>query len=299
MLLALYQIIQDDNQNNLQKKRTHQLPFQSASLPPCHRHRWMSSHAHYRCSDEPAARECESLKTQIYPNHRDRRKGHIYNLFIKLFQYTAQLLALPVAALCAIIIQTYTPVPAQSSSPDQSTHLLDFLAGLEIIRRWAEDNMGTILQSIPWNKTLERATVGASTRLTRFILTSAQTHISTYVSEFSIPELISDPPPPLFFAACLCFAWAISFLRQSHSVDRYQDTILTGGATVGILVAAMQNNGFLMEVKGYLIWSIVLASVVSVLLHRVLSFCSCPTTKGSRMEKPAQSSDLRTRTDRN
>jgi hypothetical protein len=68
---------------------------------------------------------------------------------------------------------------------------------------------------------------------------------------------------------------------------------------VGVLVAAVQSNGFLMDVKGYLTWSIVLASTISVLSHRVLSFGSGSRIKGSRKEKPDQSPGLPTQTDRN
>ena len=60
-------------------------------------------------------------------------------------------------------------------------------------------------------------------------------------------------------------------------------------------MAAVQSEGFLMDVKGYLAWSVVLASAVSVALHRVLSFWAVPKTK----EKPVQARDLDTKFDGN
>jgi hypothetical protein len=126
----------------------------------------MSSYAHYRCSEEPAARTCDSLKTPIYPNQRGRRKWRIDHFFIALSKVAAQLLVLPVAALCTIIIQTYTPVPHQvppwsSNSPDPiaTAHLLDIWMKLEFLRRWIESARLGIWQILAKQEGLESVLV--------------------------------------------------------------------------------------------------------------------------------------------
>ena len=50
---------------------------------------------------------------------------------------------------------------------------------------------------------------------------------------------------------------------------------------MGIVVAAVQSEGFLMNVKGYLAGSVVLASVGSLVSHRVLDIWSGPRSKGT------------------
>jgi hypothetical protein len=58
-----------------------------------------------------------------------------------------------------------------------------------------------------------------------------------------------------------------------------------------MLLAAVRSEDFLMDVKGYLAWSIILASVVSVVLHRILSLSAESRTKDNGVGKPVQGRD--------
>jgi hypothetical protein len=88
-----------------------------------------------------------------------------------------------------------------------------------------------------------------------------------------IPRLLLDPPPLLFIAAGIGFVIAITAFRYSYRGDRYQDYIHIAGMSLGVVVA-LQTENFLMAAKGCLVWSTIIALVVSVLLHRVLNTSS-------------------------
>jgi hypothetical protein len=105
----------------------------------------------------------------------------------------------------------------------------------------------------------------------------AQAQLPYPIDSLQIPKLLSDPPPILFLASCLSFAFAIAALRHSHRADRYQDRIISAGIVLG-LAAALQADDFLMESKSYMAWSTILALLFSALIHRVLSLCSDSNT---------------------
>lgn len=249
----------------------------------------MSSHSSCRCSEQHGTsngtKKWASLQQHIHPNHRDRRKDNAYTWLMALFEDAAQVLALLATAVCARIIQTYGPVPphvAPSIDRARSLHLTDLSTKLYILYRWVGDNLEGLLRKVPRSEAFERTAVRLPKPLQRLIMIRSQARMSN-----SLTELLSNPPPPLFFAACLCFAWALSFVRQSHLADRYQDRILSGGVAVGVLVAAVQSDGFLMDVKGYLAWTVVLASVGSIVSHRLLGFWSDPRTKETVLDVKA------------
>lgn len=64
-------------------------------------------------------------------------------------------------------------------------------------------------------------------------------------------------------------------------------------------MAAVQSEGFLVDLKGYLAWSVVVSSVVSVISHRVLGFWRDPGTKEDRVENPVENRDLDIKRDNN
>ena len=55
---------------------------------------------------------------------------------------------------------------------------------------------------------------------------------------------------------------------------------------MGVLIAAVASEDFLLDVKGYLAWSVVLVSIGSLVLHRVLGVWAGPKTEESRLETP-------------
>lgn len=248
----------------------------------------------FNCSwEEPAAQEWESSKTPTRPNNRNRREYTRYhNIFSPVLNEGALLLELPAKALCARVIQNYTPVRRNATPLSNASeridwlgikHLLDLLERSGVARGWIEDHLSDLLRKVPKHETLERAIA----------------QVYSFFSRLGITQLLADPPPPLFFSACICLTWTISIFRRTNSAHRYQDRILLGGAAVGIFVAAVQSERFWIDVKGYLAWSVVLASFVSVVLQRILSFWAEARTKDSGVEKPVQGRDMDIKYDSN
>lgn len=141
------------------------------------RHHWMSSRSSYQCSEEPqqeyVARQLESLKAHIhldYLDHLGRRKVGSDTFLIAVLKDTPQLIALLVAALCAGIIQTYTPAsdqipPSSDAALYQtvkwlgSTHFPELRERLGFVCRWAKDNLAEVLRNVPTSEALKRGIV--------------------------------------------------------------------------------------------------------------------------------------------
>ncbi|KAF4619034.1 hypothetical protein G7Y89_g14813 [Cudoniella acicularis] len=79
-----------------------------------------------------------------------------------------------------------------------------------------------------------------------------------------VPQILSDPPPLLFLAACIGFSIVVTRYRQLHP---RQDRMLGIGLVVGILIGSQRTN--VMESKHWLIWAFVFTLIINFLFHRV------------------------------
>lgn len=160
-------------------------------------------------------------------------------------------------------------LPPDSSSVVQSliaNNLPQLSITVEAISKGAAQSRAQIKETLCQNKSIKNVISTTSLYLDRL-------HIST---------LLENPPPLLFLAACTCFALAISVFQYRHGSDRYNAQFLIVGGTIGVLLAALGREDFVMELKGYLTWSIITSLFCSSLLHRVLQLWPDPDGKDGR-----------------
>ena len=132
-------------------------------------HRWMSSHSSHRCSEQHRTsnrtQKWASLNLRFCSNHGGRRKDNANICSNSMASSdSAQRLALVAAAVCAGVIQMYTPVPQQvppSFSMDHlgTTLLLGHSSRLDIVRGWVEGRLGELLRKSSRSQALERTVV--------------------------------------------------------------------------------------------------------------------------------------------
>jgi len=101
--------------------------------------------------------------------------------------------------------------------------------------------------------------------------TDAKARLNSLLDTLHIPQLLEDPPPRLFLAACLSFAFAIASLQHLYKADIYLSRILGMGLIVGCALA-FQTKSVMMGLKTYLVWSIILALLLSVVVHWAMKF---------------------------
>lgn len=95
---------------------------------------------------------------------------------------------------------------------------------------------------------------------------AAKARIASLLDTLHITRVLEDPPPQLFLAACLLFAFAVATLQHWHKADKYLNRILVLGMMIGC-AAAFQTTNALMALKSYLAWSALLALLLSDLAH--------------------------------
>lgn len=78
-----------------------------------------------------------------------------------------------------------------------------------------------------------------------------------------IPNSIADPSPATFILACLFYAFAAASFHQLHANDQYQNTFLTAGASVAVLLSLAQFG----TVKDFMPCAITIALMLSASVH--------------------------------
>jgi hypothetical protein len=158
------------------------------------------------------------------------------------------------------------------------------------VARLAQAAVGDMLGQ---NETLERIIVMTPQPFAKhgnFTDTAAKSRIASILDSLHIPQLLEDPPPHLFLAACLFLAFAIGALQHSHKADVYLNRILVSGLIVGS-AAAFQTTNVRMELKSYLAWSAILALLLSVFVHWALRLWRASHTLDNGSEITAQLHD--------
>ncbi|KAH8749311.1 hypothetical protein F5882DRAFT_525210 [Hyaloscypha sp. PMI_1271] len=115
--------------------------------------------------------------------------------------------------------------------------------------------------------------------------------IASLLKSLHITRLLEDPPPQLFLAACLFFAFAIVALQHLHKADIYLNRILVSGSVIGC-AAAFQTTNVLMVLKSYLAWSAILALFLSVIVHWAMRLWQGPQSLNDELEIGRISIDL-------
>ena len=108
--------------------------------------------------------------------------------------------------------------------------------------------------------------------------------ISRLLENLPFSRTFEDPPPPLFIAGGICLALAIFTLQNSHATDQYRHRIMGIGVVIGIAAASQSGDPF-MSLKSYLAWSAIIASVMSILFHRIRNLWADPDARKSEREK--------------
>lgn len=134
---------------------------------------------------------------------------------------------------------------------------------------------------------LQTVIVGNSGIMDGMKLTLAQSRISTWLEKLQISEILSDPPPRLFLAACIVFSLAIGSLWASQRKNKYKGWIFGFGMMLGIL-AALKAENMIQDGKGYLAWSAIFALALSSLVHIVLHICHRLVMGGGSESKLAE-----------
>jgi hypothetical protein len=119
---------------------------------------------------------------------------------------------------------------------------------------------------------------------------AAKTRIASLADTLHIPQLLEDPSPQLFLAACFAFAFAVAALQHLHKKDLYLNRILVSGLIAGC-AAAFQSTNALMELKSYLAWSAILALMLNDLVHLALRLWQGPTITNNGLETRVQLHD--------
>jgi hypothetical protein len=144
------------------------------------------------------------------------------------------------------------------------------------------------------NRTLEKIIVRRVRTLgthKNFTDTASKAQIASLLKTLHITRLLEDPPPQLFLAACLFFAFAIVALQHSHKADIYLNRILVSGSMIGC-AAAFQTTNVLMVLKSYLAWSAILALFLSVIVHWAMRLWQGPQSLNDELEIGCISTDL-------
>lgn len=178
-------------------------------------------------------------------------------------------------------------LPPDSSSVVQSliaNNLPQLSITVEAISKGAAQSRAQIKETLCQNKSIKNVIVRVAppSCLEAHFDFSLQSTTSLYLDRLHISTLLENPPPLLFLAACTCFALAISVFQYRHGSDRYNAQFLIVGGTIGVLLAALGREDFVMELKGYLTWSIITSLFCSSLLHRVLQLWPDPDGKDGR-----------------
>lgn len=117
-----------------------------------------------------------------------------------------------------------------------------------------------------------------------------KSRIASILDTLHITRFLEEPPPQLFLAACLLFAFAIGALQHSRKADIYLNRILASGLILGS-AAAFQTTNFLMELKSYLALSAILALLLSLLVHWAMRIWRGPHTLDNGTELEVQVHD--------
>ena len=144
------------------------------------------------------------------------------------------------------------------------------------------------------NRTLEKIIVRRVRTLgthQNFTDTASKARIASLLKTLHITRLLEDPPPQLFLAACLFFAFAIVALQHLHKADIYLNRILVSGSVIGC-AAAFQTTNVLMVLKSYLAWSAILALFLSVIVHWAMRLWQGPQSLNDELEIGRISIDL-------
>ena len=101
----------------------------------------------------------------------------------------------------------------------------------------------------------------------------ADTAVQSYLYVLT-SYVFDDPSPALFIGACSVFAMAALVSHFSQRNHRYQNHCLIAGALVALLLSCMQdfiteNKSWISTLKMILSMSIVIASVLSALMHHI------------------------------
>ncbi|PMD21991.1 hypothetical protein NA56DRAFT_645209 [Hyaloscypha hepaticicola] len=122
------------------------------------------------------------------------------------------------------------------------------------------------------------------------VLAKIATRIASLADTLHLPQLLEDPSPQLFFAACLAFAFAVAALQHLHKKDLYMNRILVSGLILGC-AAAYQSTNSVMELKSYLAWSAIIALLLNVLVHLALRLWQGPQRNNNGLETEVQLHD--------
>ncbi|KAE9370442.1 hypothetical protein N431DRAFT_34460 [Stipitochalara longipes BDJ] len=152
----------------------------------------------------------------------------------------------------AIVIQDYDPSHPRSID----------LASMNGERRDLSKEAGSLLSVCLY----KLARLGQTVAQQNKALEKTTPRIDSLFDTLHISQLFEDPPPQLFLAACLSFAFAIAALQHLYKADIYLSRILVLGLMVGCALA-FQTTSPLMELKSYLAWSVILAVLLSVVVH--------------------------------
>ncbi|KAH8820614.1 hypothetical protein F5884DRAFT_849869 [Xylogone sp. PMI_703] len=191
---------------------------------------------------------------------RLRQRGHSY------VEYAKNAASIATAVGCTIIIHYFRPWQENSLLIPEKQRVEGWQ--LPTLNIYPDPTLGW------WNEPLRAK---AMPGIRRYVaLKNITKQISQKLEEIHIPQIVENPPPPVFLAACISFAFAITAFRYSHRHDSFQDHIVGTSVIIGI-VAASVSEDFLRGIKTAIPWSVIFALVLSSLLHRIVSLTS--TTK--------------------
>jgi hypothetical protein len=92
-------------------------------------------------------------------------------------------------------------------------------------------------------------------------------------------DFVREPGPATFVSSCAVFTLCLAHLMQYTSHHRYQNTFILCGAICGVLIGVFTaGHGLILvsAVTAYLTVSIIVAQVLSFLVHTMLSSCPDP-----------------------
>jgi len=130
-------------------------------------------------------------------------------------------------------------------------------AEVNCVASWTERTKADLLH-FGWDETLLESFGDRMKSLTHFL------------DPLPLPRIIKEPPPLLLLlGSCATLAFAVTYLRHINRMDQYQDRIIGGWILVAILVGFMSDDGPI-QAMTLMPWAILLALVLSSLVHRVL-----------------------------
>lgn len=92
-------------------------------------------------------------------------------------------------------------------------------------------------------------------------------------------DFVREPGPATFISSCAVFTLCLAHLMQHTSHHRYQNTFILCGTICGVLIGVFTAaHGLILvsAVTAYLPVSIIVAQVLSLLVHTILSSCPDP-----------------------